>query len=359
MLSPSARCTLIALRGPFLAFAFFGASACSDDSAATPEMTNGTRATSGGSTTTSGVNGANSSGGPVSASVTSSTGVTSSTATTTGLNSTTTTAGASGPTSSVATTISSATSTTTATASTGSGGSSTTGTTIGAGGTGGGSTASVTDDFETAAAGDPPDIAVWQLRLPSNAGSSVEVTSEQAHGGTQSVKVTGASGSTMFYTENVFPLPAGVVYFRVWVRFTSADFANHNAFVVSGPGEESQEARFGGQNGAFHANLPADGDKLSPDPYESPSCMRCVAPVPEQWTCLQGKFDFANNAAELYVDDTLAVDSAADGWGASHTTGVFPMNPTQLGFGWALYGAPMNTVYFDDVAIGYEPISCD
>lgn len=224
--------------------------------------------------------------------------------------------------------------------------------------TGGPSSAVVNDDFESVAVGSPPDPAVWQLRLPAGGSNSIEVTSEQAHSGSQSVKVMGSSGSTMFFTESVFPLPSGVVYFRVWMRFTDANWSNHNAFVASGPGEESQEVRFGGQNNAYHANLAADSDALSPDPYKSPACERCVAPVANEWKCLRGKLDFANNVAELYVGDELAVDSAADGW-HNNASGTFPANPTQIGFGWALYGAMANTVYYDDLAIGYEPIACE
>src|SRR5690606_19496401 len=77
--------------------------------------------------------------------------------------------------------------------------------------TGGGMVNAVlTDDFESVAAGSPPDAALWQLRVPAGE-NSIEVTSEQFRGGSQSVKVVGASGSTMFFTENVFPLPSGVV----------------------------------------------------------------------------------------------------------------------------------------------------
>ena len=241
----------------------------------------------------------------------------------------------------------------------GAGGGTSTSTTDGtANSTGGGSSgAVVSDDFESVAAGSPPDAAVWQLRLPAGGTSSIEISSEEAHGGSQSVKVVGNGGSTLFFTENVFPLPSGVVHFRVWMFFTEANWSNHNAFVASGPGEESQEVRFGGQNNAYHANIAADGDGLSPNPYESPECPRCVAPVANEWKCLRGKLDFANNAAELYVGDELAVDSAADGWHSG--TGVFPASPTQIGFGWALYGALANTVYYDDLAIGYEPIACE
>lgn len=329
--------------------------ACSGDPASNSATgdtgtTSGAGMTSGSSTTTSAVTtgGTNSTNASVTntttnasatsgSTATSSTGATTGTSTATSTGNTTSTSGAGGS---------------------GSGTSSTTTETVSTGTTGGTPDAVVSDDFESVAAGSPPDAATWQLRLPSGGTSSIEVSAEQFHGGAQSVKVVGTGGSTLFFTENVFPLPSGVLHFRVWARFTSADWENHNAFVAASPGEESQEVRFGGQHGAYHSNIAADGDVLSPDPYESPACERCVAPVADEWLCLRGKLDFTNNNAELYVNDTLAVDSATDGWGASGRTASFPLNPSMIGFGWAIYGATSNTVYYDDLAIGYEPIAC-
>jgi len=309
----------------------------------TASLTSGTTGSTSTATTGGPTGGTTATSGTTSGTTTGSSSVTGSTSATTGT-STTTTGGV----------------TTTTTSTTGAGGSSTTssatdGTTTTTGG--GNSNAVVSDDFESVAAGSPPDAAIWQLRLPSGSTNSIEVSSEQAHGGSQSVKVVGNSGSTLFFTEDVFPLPSGVLHFRVWMRFTEGNWANHNAFVASGPGSESEEIRFGGQNNAYHANL-SQGDGLSPDPYESPACERCVAPVANEWKCLRGKLDYTNNVAELYVGDELAVDTAADGW-HNGGAGTFPASPTQIGFGWALYGALANTVYYDDLAIGYEPIACE
>lgn len=210
----------------------------------------------------------------------------------------------------------------------------------------------VTDDFEAGML----DTAKWELGFTGQ--GSIAVTTEEKHGGNQSVKVVGMSGPVMFVNKTVFPLPNGVLHFRVWMRFTSADWENHIAFVAASPGSQDQEVRFGGQANAYHANLAADGDGLSPDPFEYPSCALCLAPVADQWACLRGKLDFSNSDAQLYVDDTLAVDAQdASDWHAG--TGMLPQDPTQIGFGWAIYGGAMNTVYYDDIAIGYEPIPCE
>lgn len=221
----------------------------------------------------------------------------------------------------------------------------------GAGGTGGGGNALVTDDFEGATL----DTSKWEM---SGTGQgTISISTEQKHGGSQAVKVVGTSGPKYFVNRSVFPLPNGVVYFKFWMYFTNADWANHVAFVESSPGMESQEVRFGGQANAYHANLAADGDGLSPNPFAQPSCTLCLAPVANMWKCVRGKLDFTNSDAELYVGETLAVDAKdkAD-WHSGN--GMLPQNPTQIGFGWAIYGGTTNTVYYDDIAIGYDPIPC-
>jgi hypothetical protein len=219
-----------------------------------------------------------------------------------------------------------------------------------------GGSAIVTEDFESATDGAAPDAALWTLKLSDP--SSIAVTSEQKHSGNQAVKVVGSSGETMMFNKSVFPLPDGVVYFRTWMRFESADWMNHVSFVAASPGEESQEVRFGGQQNAYHANLAADGDGVTPNPWESPACALCLAPVANEWACLRGKLDFTNNAVQLYVGDSLAVDAdATEDWHSG--MGKLPQGVTQLGFGWAVYGGTANTVYYDDIAIGYEPIACE
>lgn len=231
----------------------------------------------------------------------------------------------------------------------------------GTSGAGGGAAAAVvSDDFEATEVGAPPNPALFSVRGSGTVQISTEVP--RAGGGQKVVKVvSGGSGATLFLNESVFPLPSGVVHFRVWMRFANADWANHIAFIESSPGMESQEVRFGGQNNAYHANLAADGDGLSPDPFAFPSCATCVKPVADEWKCLRGMFDFTNSRARLYVGESLAVDAEKDSvkndWHSG--SGTLPMAPTELGFGWALYGGSQNTVYYDDLAIGYAELPCN
>ncbi len=110
---------------------------------------------------------------------------------------------------------------------------------------GGNGSAIVVDDFESETAGSAPDPALFSVGGPG----MVQISSEQAHGGTQSVKVVGTGNATMFSNATVFPLPAGIVHFRVWMRFANADWSGHVGFVAAGPGAESEEVRFGGHAG--------------------------------------------------------------------------------------------------------------
>lgn len=239
----------------------------------------------------------------------------------------------------------------------GAGGTGDTGGTAGSGGeaTGGSSGGmpsgdTVTDDFEGAML----DPAKWEIG--GNGQGTIELSTEQAHGGQKSVKVVVMNGQKLFINKSLFPLPNGVIHFRVWMRFTNDNWQNHIAFVAAGPGPESQEVRFGGQAGYYHANLAEDGDGLSPNPFVD--CDICVPPVANTWVCLRGMFDFTNDDARLFVDDELAVDAKdSSDWHSGN--GNLPENPAQIGFGWALYGGSMTTVYYDDIAIGYEPIACN
>jgi hypothetical protein len=48
---------------------------------------------------------------------------------------------------------------------------------------------------------------------------------------------------------------------------------------------------------------------------------------------------------------------SADDWHSG--SGTLPSSLSRLSFGWESYGAGVaNTMYFDDVAIGYAPLSC-
>lgn len=216
--------------------------------------------------------------------------------------------------------------------------------------------AAVVDDFEAGAAGSPPDSALWSIPTGRSA-TAVVLSGEQKKSGNQSVKVTYGSGAgpSMFYNTSVFPLPNGVLHFRVWAWFDSI-WETHVSFASAGPlpiEDYGNEIRFGGQHGIYYVN-DAKSDDFSPDPW---SCQDCVAPVAKTWTCLRGMLDFNTSKATLYVGDELGASIERDGWGHGGNI-TFPA-PARLGLGFIDHNGGSNTAYFDDVALGYEPIACE
>lgn len=212
------------------------------------------------------------------------------------------------------------------------------------------------DDFEAGAAGSAPNSAVWSIPTGRSA-TAVVLSGEQKKSGSQSVKVTYGSGAgpSMFYNTSVFPLPNGVLHFRAWVWFDSI-WETHVSFASAGPlpiEDYGNEIRFGGQHGIYYTN-DAKSDDFSPDPW---SCQECVAPVAKTWTCLRGMLDFNTNKATLYVGDELGVSIERDGWGHGGNI-TFPA-PARIGLGFIDHNGGSNTAYFDDVALGYEPIACE
>src|SRR5690606_38649223 len=132
------------------------------------------------------------------------------------------------------------------------------------------------EDFEGMAAGAAPDSAVWTLGMngtPMGASVDITITTEEAHGGSQSARVSTSTNAYLSTTMG-FPPPQGVVYFRFWMKYTADDWTGHVTFASSGtsadPGS-SEEVRLGGMNLYYNANLGVT-DALSPDPFEYPTC---------------------------------------------------------------------------------------
>jgi len=215
-------------------------------------------------------------------------------------------------------------------------------------------------DFEDAAAGSPPDAATWTIFTD---GGEVTVSDADAHGGSNSVLVsTQTAGSYAYFTTATeFPPPGGVIYFRFWMKFAAGGWENHVTFLSSGtdatPGS-ADEVRLGGQANTYHSNLGADGDGLSPNPWEE--CSNCVTPVPNEWHCISGFFDGASDHVYATVNGDLFVDaSSMDDWHSG--TGNLPDNLSRLSFGWHAHGGgPANAVYFDDLALSHDgELACE
>lgn len=228
-------------------------------------------------------------------------------------------------------------------------------------GTGGGSagahgSALLFDDFEAHSLG-APDPSRWEVLTDSGSGT-VEVSRGAARSGAQSVKIVAGgnySDHAFLVNRSVFPLQGSVLFLRVWIRYESANWANHITFIKA-IGTGGEELRLGGQAGFYHANL-SQGDGLSPNPFVQP-CPLCVAPQANQWICIEGLIAPAENRVQAWVDSKQAVDAdAASDWHSG--SGQIPVMLERLGFGWESYGAIGNTIYFDDLVLDDQRVGCD
>ncbi len=231
------------------------------------------------------------------------------------------------------------------------------------GGTGGGgsgvvdcSTLPICDDFESDTPGSAP--AGWTVRATQ--GGTLVVDDAQAHSGTRSVRVT--NGLAFLVNTDVLPAPAGKLYVRSYMRWNEGVPKAHNSYisVAASATDEQDELRFGGQEEVLNFNA-ARGDGLAPNPYEYPSCQTCVAAPVGAWVCVEIMFDYANQVATAWLDDGVTpreftVDDPSD----FHSAGSqWPANVTALKIGhWAIGGAAQ-TIWYDDIKVGYERIGCE
>lgn len=306
-----------------------------------------TSSTSGGGATATVTNSATTMG----AAVTSggdTTGSTTATATSTGASGTTTGMGGA-----AAATTTDASTTTSVGGGSSVGGSSTIG---GAGGTtttlGDCSSLPICEDFEGGTPGAEATIGAFTARTE---GSGSVVFDSDAHGGSLSVLAQGQ----MAYLVNsdVVMAASGVLYVRAWMKLGEEVSSNHVGYITlsGGINMETDEMRFGGQNGQLHFNESA-GDGLAPDPFEYPECTECVTLTPNQWTCVEVMFDYQNQVATAWVgDESFTADEASDFHSGTVT---WPATPSEIKIGFRAWGGE-NTVWYDDVAVAYDRIGCE
>lgn len=269
----------------------------------------------------------------------------------------------------------------------GSGGTSAGGTTGGggAGATGGApsdpcATALFCDDFESYSGklGGP-----WTTRANSGA---VALDTSMHVSGKQSVKFTTQAASSVtaymrFQDTSLLPTSDNVLYGRMLFRLESAPTASVHWTIIQGfglvPGQTYHaEYRYGGQmpitQGSTFVGSQMMANYDTPDWYSDKStpgsdCWHHsnarVIPV-GTWTCIEWKFDGANNGMQLWLDGVAADDLTIAGHGdgcvnaASDFTWTAP-SFTAIDLGWESYQTDdARTAYIDDVALSTTRIGC-
>jgi hypothetical protein len=203
------------------------------------------------------------------------------------------------------------------------------------------------DDFEALPAGTSPGAPNWSLidayNPTTGQTASVQVTTERAHGGLQSVFVSGANGRTGI----IGSVPARNYYVRAWMFAEQAPTGP----VLAGFGSDgNNEVRFRIWNNSWATINSTVGDDLVPAAARAGNCPDCPTVPAGQWFCMEFHVDDAAQSATLWID----------GAEAAVLNGSWPTMPdTASVFLGDMRIQDGTDVYVDDVVAGPDRIGCN
>jgi hypothetical protein len=223
------------------------------------------------------------------------------------------------------------------------------------------------DDFESYAAGGEPG-GPWAVSVNMGA---VAVDETRASSGMRSVRFTTDGGGGTYrraYMEvegdPVFPAAGEVLWGRMMVWLDAVPDGSVHWTHIEGegdvPGMDFRSIyRYGGQHdGRLMANYETRG--VRSDCWQHSDT---TFPV-RTWSCMEWRYDHANDRMEFWLDGTQLDDLTVMGRGEgciSHDTGdnwYAPVFDT-LRLGWEHYQATSpKELYIDDVALDDERIGC-
>lgn len=222
----------------------------------------------------------------------------------------------------------------------------------------------VCDGFEMSSI----DTATWTIG--KNGNNVVEISTEFAARGAQSVHIRAENGFGYLKNTSAFPVPNNSYFGRMFLRvkrFSTVSYAHWTVAEAAGTGDGSL-IRVGGQY-ADHlgenrwgvgsdAGPTGDWTTHDTDPNGKPS-----EPPVDVWTCLEWEHRGSENVTRFFVDGvehpSLATGAKEHG-GTSNVDYVLP-NMTSVWFGWWQYQSDPEPfdVWIDEVAIGGQRIGCE
>jgi hypothetical protein len=190
---------------------------------------------------------------------------------------------------------------------------------------------------------------------------AIQIDSAQFHGGSKSLHI---DGMNQFHTmamvtgAPVFPLPAGVLYGRAWLRLAAVP-GGHVSWIEAGAVANDQaETRIGYNtaNNVSSLNInrwPGDTEQRAPSAQLTAN----------SWYCIEFMFDSTADEARVWLAGQELTDLHVTNWVApnpqngNNTTPIPNWAPDYqaVRFGWELQGA---SIWFDDIALGYSRINC-
>jgi hypothetical protein len=208
------------------------------------------------------------------------------------------------------------------------------------------------ENFEGVAAGASPSAAIWQVFAnysPVAQSADVQVSTAQAHTGTQSLRVAASGGRSGI----VATLPQNRYFLRAWLRVDAVPLGP--VFIGLGTDQNSEtRLRIQGQSFATINAVTSGGEAVHPSEANSGNCQNCVTLTPNRWFCAEFSIDNATQAATLWIDgvEAASIVNGQGGWP------VQPATPKLFLGSMAVQGGQTG-VFIDDVAVGSTRINCN
>lgn len=219
------------------------------------------------------------------------------------------------------------------------------------------------DGFEN----DEIDPRIWGVE--ASAGNTVELTTERAARGRQSIHIHAENGFGFLRLTRIFPLEGNRYWARMFVRverFSTVPWAHWTLAETAGAGDGSV-IRVGGQFvsteqinrwsvGSDHGPT-GDWTTHDQDPAGAP-----VAPAVGEWVCLEWLHDATADRSRFFVGGvehpSLATSRSEHG-GADAPFDVPSLR--SVWFGWWQYQPDPEPfdIWIDEIAVDHDRIGCD
>ncbi|HEY5090684.1 MAG TPA: hypothetical protein VIK30_11985, partial [Polyangia bacterium] len=207
------------------------------------------------------------------------------------------------------------------------------------------------DTFEAATTTTPP--SPW-----TTTGTVTVDSTTPAHSGKKSIHIGDTANDydtlLVLHSAQVLPVTGGRFYVRVFMQLHDAMSAGHNTFILSDlfAAQGSGNAlRIGEQNQMLMFTLMGDTHGALSNANYYNDGKPGIQFTPGAWTCLEILLDSKKPEIDVWVGGNEVPD-------LHHTD--FPIdNYDNLRFGFEKYAGPAVDIWYDDIAVGTQPIGCD
>jgi hypothetical protein len=210
------------------------------------------------------------------------------------------------------------------------------------------------EGFESFGSGELAALPPWTVAV--NGGGTVDISAEQSHAGARSLRVYGSGFSAflVYRDAKVLPAPSGRFYLRAFLRLSEAMTGGHNTFIVgdldASPGS-GNALRLGEMNQMLMYTVAGDAHGALANENYYTDHQPGAALTAGTWGCLEILVDSSAPELRVWLEGVEIAD-------LHHAD--FPVDAYDaLRFGFEKYAGPESEVFYDDLAIGSEPIGCN